>query len=271
MSKAFTFGMTAFVLVLAGIANAYPTLTGPTGLMIVPTADIPCTGVEVAGDWQGMDNEGASIPTRALISLGRVVEIGGSYDFFNSHAPLSSAWGANAKIALFDCFDGKTAIGAQFRRELDLGDQVTDYTQGYFAWTTECSGEDIDVSNFALTVGVNWTEVSPDIAATSSYGVRFFTGLSVNLMPDVDLMGEYQTKNVSLGDTDAATSVGMRFRLDDNINAEFGYTNMLGLSVEPTHHFFAGLDFALSVPGDSSPCAPGPCASSPCDPLPAGL
>lgn len=238
-------GMVALLLALAGAANAYPTLTGPTGMMIIPTGLIPATGLELAGDWYQLSNRGVSLPTRALLTIDKVLEVGGTFDPFNDNAPLNRAWGMNAKIAMLNFLDGKSALGAQYRQERDQNDMNNDLLQGYFAWTSDfASGDTDDISNFNITLGVNWTRENPEFS-DPQYGTRFFSGMTVYITPDIQLMGEYQMKNKHLGDNDATTSVGLRIRFCPEISAQVGYTNSFGFTQLSTHQPFAGIDFVL--------------------------
>lgn len=99
MGGLLVFGMTT--------AQAYPTLVGPTGTAVLPTAEV-AGGFDIAGAWY--DTEGdQTIPVRAVFALGENLEIGGLWAFND----LSDVWGVNAKLAFPLIANGTTAIGGQ--------------------------------------------------------------------------------------------------------------------------------------------------------------
>lgn len=249
MSKALACGMALIVLALAGAAYAYPTLSGPSGLMIIPTGTISPSGVEMAADWQSLPNNGYSIPVRALMSVGNALEAGLVYDHLNANAPENRILGGNLKFVGFNFLGGKSALGAQYLRGRDQSDNETDYYQGYFAWTSNFDMEDDDYSNMALTLGANWTTARPvDVVdSTDKSGVRYFAGLTVYLTDDLQLMGEFQSKNTQIGDQAATTSYGLRYRFNDEVSGQVGFTNSLGIYSLDHPGVFAGLDFTLPL------------------------
>jgi hypothetical protein len=226
-------------LALVGAACAYPTLTGPTGYAVIPTAMAGDSGLTIAAD--AVDQEvGKSYPLRAVISVG-TAEVGAFFDEFNDEFPLEEAWGANGKVKIANFLSGSAALGAQFRREKStvLGVEVEDdYSQGYFAWTSDFGGSS-DVSSFELTWGANWTQFQPDVGGSVD-GVRGFAGVHVGITNDIALIGEYQSDEPELGDADPITTATIRFNFSPGFSAQVGTTNALGLIGMPDQHVFAG-------------------------------
>ena len=245
MRNALIEGIIAVMLLAAAAADAYPTLSGPTGMSVIPTGRVPSTGMQIAGDWAKL-GAGASIPFRALVTVGRGVEVGGLYDPFDDKAPFTDAWGLNAKMAFVKVFGGDSALGAQFRREYNAGGRTTEFTQGYFAWTTDFDAEKIDYSNVELTLGTNWTRVAPTGAARE-YALRAFAGAIIYFSRDIELLGEYQSKNTRIGDLDPTTSVSIRYHFNPEVSAQFGLTNSLGLLGAANHELFGGINLTLPM------------------------
>lgn len=234
------------LLLLAGIARAYPTLTGPTGQAVIPTGFTGPLGTTMAADWQELSpTSAAGFPLRALLSFGPNLELGGSYALYNEHAALERAWELHAKLStgVPFFFGGVTAVGAQFRREIAAGLE-TDFLQPYAAWTTRFAPDDSGLSNIALTVGGNWTRIS-DPLNNEADGFRGFAGLTVNLSDAIDLMAEYQTKNTDLGDVDPITAFTARLHFSESLSAQVGITNADGFVGTPNTHLFAGLSLYL--------------------------
>lgn len=249
MRNIFTLGVAVVVLACAGAAFAYPTLTGPTGLAVLPTGYVAPAGFTVAGDWQDLE-DGSVVPTRALFGFGSSAELGGAFDFINDDAlGLDQAWGANAKIRIGKILGGDSAIGAQFRRETDLADFDTDFTQGYFAWTTGFTTGMSAFSAVGITWGVNWTRLDPEVG-DSADDWRFFAGADVRITKGINLVAEYQTDEASLGDADPISAFTARITLSPSLQAQVGTTNAYGLRGLADHNVFAGLTFAFGARGE---------------------
>ena len=237
-----TLGMAIALFGITYLAHAYPTLTGPTGMAIFPTAETAPVGVAVAADWQEF-TDGHAIPIRAILALGDTFELGAMYTPFSDTVPaLDKMWGANAKIRLGKLVGGDSALGAQFLRlEDDTGFQI-DFPQAYFAWTTDFGGGDSPM--FGLTWGANWTRVDPEVG-DSNDAFRFFGGVSVNVGRSISLLGEIQSADSDIDDIKPITSATARIGLGSTLNAQVGYTNALGVIGVEDHNWFAGLNLAF--------------------------
>lgn len=246
-------------LAFGAAALAYPTLSGPTGQSVIPTAYIAGTGITLAGDWYELP-DGNSFPLRALLSLGSSAEFGVAYDPFNSDAvgeiagvllPLDSMWGANAKVRFGRFLGGNGAIGAQFLRfRADVPvDETTiklnnDFEQAYFAWTAGIRPVRNGDSVLNLTWGVNWTRFDPE-EGTSDSAFRFFAGAELWLTRMIAISADYQTKKTDVGDTKAISAVAARICLNPNLALQVGTTNALGVIGQDDHNTFFGLAIAL--------------------------
>jgi len=113
MKKLLVLGM---VLTLACAAFAtYPTLNGPTGLVLVPTAAVaPAGQFQVAADWAyAFGDDDALIPVRVLYGINDQFEIGAIY--MTAESSDSTAFGVNGKYVLpFTAGDAAWAVGASF-------------------------------------------------------------------------------------------------------------------------------------------------------------
>jgi hypothetical protein len=204
-------------------------------------------GLSIAADWQELD-AGHSSPIRTIIPLGTGVEIGGLYDPFSDEVPVDNAWAANAKIRLGSLFGGESAIGGQFRREEDIAGLNTDFTQGYFAWTTDFNPGAHETSSLNLTWGANWTQIKPEVGDNLE-AIRYFAGLRIRVVKSLSVIGEYQTRSRELGDTDAITALTARIGSESGIALEVGTTNAFGLRGTPDHNPFVGVNITFSTSG----------------------
>ncbi len=222
-------------------SHGYPTLTGSSGQAVIPTGTTGPLGTTLAADWQTLTPDSAAgFPGRILLSFGPNMELGGSYEVYNNHAVIERAWGLNGKLSTgVPFFGGVTAVGAQFRREIAAG-LDTDYLQPYLAWTTRFAPDEDGFSNVELTLGGNWTRITDPMSNVSN-GFRGFAGVTVNLSDAIDLMAEYQTKNTALGDIDPIIAYTARLHFSQNLAAQVGITNADGFVGTPDQRIFGGL------------------------------
>lgn len=236
-------------LALAVTAMAYPTLSGPTGLVAIPTANTAGSGVTVAADWLNVE-DGHAIPIRALIGLGKNAELGAAYDTF-SKTEFKNVWGANAKYGFGDIFKFRPAIGAQFMRikgrSILIDDTATeptlDFTQAYVAFTRVFAMGD---QSLGLTVGGNWTKAKAKIGGLSTIdenAIRGNVGIDLTLTPALSVLAEYQTRSNKIGDEHPLSSIAARIKLSKMFGLQVGSTNALGPVGIGDHKFFAGLEF----------------------------
>ena len=267
MKKTLVLGVAIAALSIGLAALAYPTLNGPTGQAVIPTGNVGAPGITLAGDWQKLES-GEGVPFRFLYAFGPSFEIGALYDPFGSSAQitdarfggvqLDKAWAANVKFALTKFLGGDTAIGGQFRRETMIVPPGavppsarfdTDYTQGYLSWTDRMPYNYGPATNFALTLGTNWTQVAPPSSSGfgSANAFRGFGGLALTVSKDIAIEGDYQTGTGTLGDTKPIIAGTVRWGISPHMVLEAGTTNAEGLRGTNDQNIFLGLDFTAAV------------------------
>ncbi|MHB9026266.1 MAG: hypothetical protein ACYC7E_19170 [Armatimonadota bacterium] len=228
------------LLLITGSARAYPTLTGPTGLVSVPDAVLAPGGFAVAADWQQL-NAGHGIPVRAVVGIPQLLEVGAMYETLSNSSGFDDAWGGNAKFTIGHWFGGQTAVGAQFIRLEDQLGIRTEFLQAYLAWTTGLAG--LGESGLSLTLGTNFTRVDVIDLDLSEEAFRFFAGVNFALAEGFALVGEYQTEQEQLGDISPISSAAVRIGLGNNLTAQIGYTNAFNLVGADEHNLFGGLQY----------------------------
>jgi len=230
-------------LALAVSAMAYPTLMGPTGQAVIPTAMTAGSGFTVAADYQSFE-AGHEIPIRALFGIGQNLEVGASYATFSDDVnfTFNKAWDANAKYAFATLLSGKAAIGAQYMN-IDLTtDATAKISQGYLAWTRNMTlGEDAEQA-LGITLGANWTQIKVAEEDFSENGIRYFAGLDLMLTPMFSVLADYQTKRSEFEEERAISAVTARIQLNRMIALQLGSTNAIGPIGTDKHNFFAGLE-----------------------------
>lgn len=240
-------GMMLVLLACAvGWGWAYPTLTGPTGLIAVPTGDLPVSGIHLAADTQTQAT-GRSVPLRAEVIIGHGIEFGALFNPFTRDAALDKATGANVKIAGPYADGARVGVGAQYLRQSTFSRVNTEFWQGYVAWTSDFYPNFFDESNLVITLGANWTSVRPS-GSLSVDAIREFVGIQVHMTDKIDLVGDYQTKSRNLGDQLATTSLAMRMNLGETLAVQGGITNAQGLLGGAEHTVFFGISLLLITP-----------------------
>ncbi|MHB0938941.1 MAG: hypothetical protein ACYDCO_22365 [Armatimonadota bacterium] len=235
----------ALALAVSAFA-AYPTLSGPSGQAVIPTAMTAGPGFTIAADYHNLD-EGSVIPIRVLFGFGDTIEVGVLYATLDDVAPFGldfdNPWGVNAKWKFAQFLGGDAAIGGQYITApftiegIDFDGTVS---QAYFAWTREFGLS--ETQNLGFTWGVNWTQIDPDII-DSVDDTRFFAGLDLALSDRISVLADYQTRSDELLDERALSAVTARIRLTNAVVLQFGSTNAFGPIATEDHNFFAGLGF----------------------------
>ncbi|OPZ82224.1 MAG: hypothetical protein BWY76_02779 [bacterium ADurb.Bin429] len=233
----------ALAISVLGMARAYPTLTGPTGLIALPSGEIIESGLLFAADAHDQP-VGRALPLRAQFVFAPGFEFGAVYNPFNDEAVLDYTTGVNAKLVIGLPDGPRVGFGAQFLRLRFPAGNELDFWQGYIAWTTDFNPELYDVSNLSLTVGANWTQA--DAPGGRIDAIRGFIGGRIRMTERLVLVGEYQMKDADLGDVRALSSLGARLHLNDSFAMQAGVTNAQGLTAGDIHHFFLGASMLLA-------------------------
>ena len=242
-------------LALTCAAQAYPTLTGPTGLATLPTAAVAQAGqFQLAADYY--DTEGDStIPVRLLYGIGDSFEIGATYV-----SSEINGWGINGKWLTPLTLGGfNWALGAQY---LTYSDDIEDIEgtielevngmQVYFVGTRMLMDPDVDAIGLNGTLGANWTKVELDVEGfinEDESAFRLFGGLDATFANRLTLAAELQMEEEDIADTDMLWSIVARYPFSDAIAVQIGYTNasMIGFATGfnggSESNLFAGLTF----------------------------
>jgi len=231
--------LAALALAVSAMAFPAPTLMGPTGQAVIPTADVAGPGFTVAADYQNFD-VGNGIPIRALFGIGSNVEIGASFTIFDEDTDLDNAMGANAKFAFGNILGGRPAVGAQFFRLEDIDGDTADVIQAYLAWTHRSVLGEEDAQALAFTLGANWTQIDAEGEETID-DTRFFAGIDLSLSDRLSVLVDYQTESSDLLDASPITAVSARVAINRMLALQVGTTNALGPIALDEHNFFIGL------------------------------
>ena len=219
----------AALLALACAAYGYPTLQGPTGIVIVPTADTAgFANLQLAAAFYDSGEAGLvenSYPVRALFGPLPGLEIGAAYWIAGFFGNDVNTWNLNAKLrSPIGLFGFATAVGAVYgQTNVPIGNDIT-ITQVYLVGTNNLTGILIPGSLGALrlTLGANWTQFEN---GDSEDALRAFAGVDVQLLRRLSVAAEYQTASSSLGDVDPLTSLVARLTVSRNLTLEGGVTN----------------------------------------------
>jgi len=211
---------------LACAAYAYPTLSGPTGLLTVPTAAVaPAGQFQFAADMQGADDV---FPIRALYGFGGNFEIGAN--FITGNGLEDDVWGINAKYALPYTFgDAAWGVGALYQ------DSDSASTIGaYLSLTKEFE------KNFSGTASLMYSDVDFDdeefaTQVEDDSNWAFALGAQATLDNGLTLIGEY-VNSLPGGSLNAAA----RYPLTDALTAQVGFVNDLSNVTIGFNYVFGG-------------------------------
>jgi len=243
MKKLFVLGMAVVMLAAACAAYAYPTFTGPTGLVNAPTAEVaPAGQLDLAVDYFASKNDETgdknSWPVRVLYGAGSGFEVGAAYDV-NGIAG-KSLWDVNAKYKTTFCPAGiDLAIGAIYGQANTDPDTLR-ATQAYLAGT-KCFNLVLPI---ALTIGANWTQLEQLDAVSGWHG---FIGADVTLMKQLDLVADYQTINKHL-DGKSLWSACLRYCVTPALAVQAGVNNGLFVGTSKSR-YFVGANYAFNLAG----------------------
>lgn len=238
-------GMAGAVVIgkVAGPAVESETLIGPTGGAFLPTSDVLDKDVAdlSAGFYDTSDN--STVPVRALGGIGYGTEIGGVYEA-NS---FSNVWGANFKY-VYPLFNNQPfSLGGLY---LSADENQATGWQGYLVHTHTFTRPE-SAQTIRATLGVNWTRVSlnrdSDCESDTQSEFRLFGGADLTLAAGLTLGAEIQSASGDLGDAMPLSSIYARYRINDRLRAEAGWTNgsPFGVLADDDHRVFVGLSYAF--------------------------
>jgi len=233
-----------FVIFLVAMpAYTYPALTGPTGLVNLPSAEVvPVGQCNVAADFAQTENNVRemknSYPVRLQGGVWENLEVGACINI--NGAGDQHLWNANGKYATpFGIAGLDLAIGALYQ-SADTNPFLR-ITQVYVAGTRDlgCARR-----RFALkgTLGANWTQVEIGGKITV---LRAYAGFDVDLNRKIALVGEYQSKDAKL-DEESLWGTAVRYPLTHTLTGEVGYTNG-PISGAKKANVFLGVNYAYGT------------------------
>jgi len=255
MNTRFTLALSVTLMTLAGAVFAYPTLAGPTGLAVLPTAEVITAGHwQLAADYYNTQDSATgvrdTVPIRLLYGIAPNWEVGVDGWIAKVNGANADTYGGNLKyqtplrLAGFDLAIG--VIDQVTKKAADEGFSKDANTfEAYLAGTRELIKPTAGMLGVNATLGVNWTKL--DAGMEKGEGYRFAGGIEVKPFKTLSIAAELQTKRAQVGDDKALAAVTARYMLNTNLQVEAGYTNAGfnygGLTGTPDHNFFAGLAF----------------------------
>jgi len=269
MKKLLTLGMAAALLAVACAAQAYPTLVGPTGLILAPTALViaPQT-FNVAVDYLASKNHAAEVdqkdtyPIRALYGVVPGLEFGAGYDA--NVIQDEGVWDINAKYAIpYNCPGNvKTAIGVIYAQSNTIPAHDNPTPPPATIAATELKITDVylvgtDYFNFGrcpvgVTLGVNWTQFELQ-TKNSGWRVQFGVDVPVNqcigVVADVQTIAKMGNVNGLFEGQKTLWSGGVRYLIMPQLSAQAGVTNGLFIADSNKANFFIGVNYLFN------PCA----------------
>lgn len=242
--------LAAALFAAAGIAYGYPSLLGPTGEVVVPTANVANLGsLQLAGTFYNTEDDTIvldnTLIARGTFGLLPILEVGAAFWRADVDGESIDTISANAKFKLpLSLIGGTTAVGAILANSDEpVGGDVTT-TYAYIVNTRGLLGIPGGTQPFKLTLGANWTRFED---GESVDDIRGFAALQFDFMDTLSVAAEYQMESDDLGDADPLTSVVGRLGFSENWAVEGGVTNAnpftAGFTATDEHNLFLSLIF----------------------------
>lgn len=229
-------------LAAAGVAGAYPTLSGPTGLLTVPTTDTaPERSLEAAGDWANLSADGNGFVVRGLLGATERVELGALYAHFSE--PSGRILGINGKLQLRSEPESTFGLAVGANATDPGGDRFGDNSSGvqlYAVASKDLTSRAADLASVAWRMRVN-AGLMYD-SAEDDTALRPFVGLDFTQPDGGQLMLEYQARSGR-----DVSSIGLRYPLAAQLTVQAGITN----AFEDSHQLVLGAAYrwGLGIPG----------------------
>lgn len=227
----------AVVLALAfpaAPARGALTLTGQTGLVVLPTVEVVPEGqLDIAADFLDTDFAGATVPVRAAYGLLGMAEVGGGYVYSDDgHSVVAQAkYRIPERLDLLDL-----GVGAIFQRGT-----IHDKDLSFFQFHTAASGR-LPLEGplgLSATAGLNWTRY--EYGDPYHTGIRFFGGIEASFGTHWAALAEIQTASGGI-DEDPLSSAALRW-FHGPWTVQAGFTNAWGLRGTADHSLFAGAEY----------------------------
>ena len=224
MKKLFVLGLVATLASAAFAVNL--TLTGPSGLVTVPTAEIVAAGqLGVAADI--IDTDDATIPVRVAYGVAENWEVAALYQFNDA----ANMWAVSGKfLTPLNLAGFGIAAGALYGQN-DAATEVTT-TQVYVAATRGLMEASDMLPALKGTIGAAWTQV--DAGAADSDGIAGLIGVEAAFPMNITVVADYQTPAAST----FQWSLAARYPIMPALTVQAGWVN---------DNLFAGLNYAFGA------------------------
>lgn len=214
-------------------AFGFPTLTGPSGLLALPTTSVIDAGdTEITADYYFIHQDAAAVKDGILLHVlygsSADTEIGIGGWLTRTGGKDVSVIQVNAKhLTSWDIAGIAFAVGAS------VADTSKDASPGYthdaLSWDAYLVGTDVMIPDDDHTIGIigtlgaNWAGL--EAGAIHGNGGRGMAGLEVRLPNMMSLLVEYQTAQPQAGDVRPLSSLAVRIPFTAALTGQLGYTN----------------------------------------------
>ncbi len=231
------------VLAVACAAGAYPTLGGPTGLLVVPTTDVtPVRTVDAAFDWANLSQDGQGYVLRGLFGAVEGLEVGAAYTHVSGTAS-GRLVGADAKLQLRT--QPRSSFGLAVGGVLNNSsshrfDDDNSFVQLYAVASKDLTTRTADLATVAVRVRANvWLLYD---SAEDEGGIRPFVGVEFTQAEGGQLLLEYQVRAHR-----DISSIALRYPLAAGLSVQAGMSNLY----EDSHQLTIGAAYrwGLGLPG----------------------
>jgi hypothetical protein len=211
MKKLLVLGLLATLATAAFAVNL--TLTGPSGLVNVPTASVIAAGqLGAAADW--INTSDATIPVRVAYGVAENWEVAADYSFNDA----ANMWAVSGKyLTPLNLYGFGIAAGALYgQNDATIETKTTEVyavaTRGIY------EGQDW-IPSVKATVGAMWEQM--DNGATSD-GIVGLLGVEAGFPLNLTLVADYATPAEGIA---KSWAVGVRYPVMPALTAEAGWTN----------------------------------------------
>ena len=225
-----TMSIGLLLLVAALTARAYPNLTGTTGVVGTPTADIVGNH---AADWAAdlLFFDATSVNGRVVLGLSDRLEAGAMVDLGNDNG-----FAVQAKYRIYSIPRSfMWSIGAAVAGQ-NHGNNGSEF---YIVGTKPISSRGANGVYMLGSVGLNYTDIE------DANGLRPFLNAQLFLGTDKEISGEYEFRTGS-GFGDAIASAVYRQHFSGRWGGEIGLSNANGFAGAHDHDVFLGLRYAYA-------------------------
>lgn len=249
MKKMLSLGIAAALMAMACAAYAaYPTLVGPTGNGVLPTAAVqPAGQLSAALDFYNLDDDDTGLdnafPVRVVYGVAPNLEIGAAYIKLEANDEDANTWAINAKYGpIVNLLGFAWSAGLQYA-STDIAAAGDDLTTTQLYWVGDRAfvlGEGMPVMN--VTVGANWTK--EEVGDFDADGIRGFAAVSAGLTPKLTGSLELQTGK---GDLDAKPlgAITLRYAFNPTLTGQIGYSNAVFVDGAEDYKPFIGINYTF--------------------------